>query len=106
MPLIERAAREGKTCDDSCVVDIGTDDDAVVVRITREEAQRLSFAISAGYETVSRAEYYIRHGLSQPQVRQLVDAIKTTFRRGHAEISVPLEPGVEEIENPSRPRPL
>jgi hypothetical protein len=80
------------------VVDIGTDEDDAVVRMTREEAQRLSFAISAGYETVSRAEYYIRHGLSQPQVRQLVDAINTTVSLRHAEISVPLEPGIEEIE--------
>jgi hypothetical protein len=87
------------------MVVIGSNEDAVIVRMTREEAQRLSFAISAGYETVSRAEYYIRHGLSQPQVRQLVDAIETAVRIGRAEMSVPLEPGVEEIENPRRPRP-
>ena len=68
-------------------------DGAVVVRMTREEAQRLCFAISAGYEAVSRPEYDIRHGLSQPQVRQLVDAIEITVRHGDAKISVPLEPG-------------
>lgn len=76
------------------MVDIEADEDAVVVRMTRQEAQCLSVAISAGYETVLRAECHIRYGLSQPQVRQLVDAIQTVPSRDRAEISVPLEPGV------------
>lgn len=88
------------------MVGIEVEEDAVVVRMTRQEAQRLSVAISAGYETVSRAEYYIRYGLSQSQVRQLVEAIQTVPGHDRAEISVPLEPGVEEIENPRKPRPL
>jgi hypothetical protein len=35
--------------------------------MSHPEAERLAFALRAGYETVSRAEYYIRNGLSQPE---------------------------------------
>lgn len=80
-------------------------DDGVVVHMTHEEAQRLTFALRAGYETVSRAEYYIRHGLSQPQVRQLVDAIDSVACRSAVDMDVPLEPGIEGVENPRSPRP-
>ena len=34
----------------------------VEIRMSHPEADRLAIAIAAGYETVSRAEYYIRTG--------------------------------------------
>jgi hypothetical protein len=79
--------------------------ESVVVRLTHDEAMRLRVAIIAGYEAVSRAEYFIRTGLSEPAVRRVADALSEIARDGFGARVIPLEPGVEEIENPRRPRP-
>jgi hypothetical protein len=86
-------------------VDIRADQFLVEIRMSHPEAERLAFAIAAGYETVSRAEYYIRNGLSQPELQRIVDVLRTLIEQGGGEISTPITPGVETVENPRRPRP-
>lgn len=76
----------------------------VSLRLTRAEAERLGVAIAAGYETVSRAEYYIRTGLSQPVLRQIADVLTSAATMAPA-ASIELDAGVEEVENPRRPKP-
>jgi hypothetical protein len=85
-------------------MEIHIEGDAVSLRLTRAEAERLGVAMAAGYETVSRAEYYIRTGLSQPVVRQIAE-ILTSDRPSAQSASIELDAGVEEVENPRRPRP-
>jgi hypothetical protein len=87
------------------VVWIARDGDEVVLRLSSAEAERLTFALRAGYETVSRAEYYIRHGLAQGEVRELFAAIRKVAHQEQDAVSARLEPGVEDEENPRRPRP-
>jgi hypothetical protein len=86
------------------VVNIEAGGGAVVLRLTSDEAKRLARAIRADHETISRAEYYIRYGLSRPEVGALADAVAEAAR-GDVRQSVPLTTGVEEAENPRRPRP-
>ena len=82
-------------------MDIKAEGDSVTVQMTREEAARMGFALRAGCETTSRAEYYARTGLSQPVIRGIAAAlIEADFPA-----SIELAPGVEAIENPRRPRP-
>ena len=47
----------------------------VVLRMSAQEAELLSFALRAGFETTSRAEYWIRHGVAQPSVRAFSGAV-------------------------------
>jgi len=87
------------------VIEISRDGDDVVMRLSSAEAERLTFALRAGYETESRAEYWIRHGLARGDVQELAAAIWKVARGEQGADSVPLEPGVESEENPRRPRP-
>lgn len=75
--------------------------ESVTVEMTREEAARLGFAMRAGYEAISRPEYYIRTGLSQPLVRE----IARVLIEAEAAVVIELARGIEEVENPRRPRP-
>jgi hypothetical protein len=86
------------------VVNIETDGDALILRLSSDEAKRLAVALWADHETVSRREYYIRYGLSRPEVRALADAIHDAATSGAVSHSAPLPAGVEEVENPCRPR--
>jgi hypothetical protein len=86
-------------------MEIQIEGDAVSLRLTRAEAERLGVAIAAGYETVSRSEYYIRTGLAQPVVRQIADLL-TSVESSTQAASIGLDAGIEELENPRRPRPL
>jgi hypothetical protein len=72
--------------------------------VARGEAERLAVALTAGFETLSRAEYYIRSGLSQSGVQVLADAIHEAAATATGSYSVPLDMGREEMENPRRPR--
>lgn len=87
------------------MIEIARDGDHVVMHLSEAEAERLTFALRAGYETQSRAEYWIRHGLAQAEVRELVDAIRQVVRGDVGTRSARLEPGIESQENPRRPRP-
>jgi hypothetical protein len=86
-------------------VDIRTSSDIVQFNLSYDEAHRLCSAIAAGYDGVSRAEYYIRSGLSKPAVSDLVQAIYRALDAVGAELSLPLDAGIEDVENPKRPRP-
>ena len=57
------------------MVGIDSDGQVVVMRVSPQEAELLSFALRAGFETTSRAEYWIRHGVAQPSVRALSAAL-------------------------------
>lgn len=85
-------------------MEIRVGDNAVEVRLTCAEAQRLCASIAAGYEGVSRAEYFIRTGLSKPAMRRIVEELSDALENSRGNISIPLDAGVEEIENPRRPR--
>ena len=54
-------------CADTCPVDLRATEDAVEIRLGYAEARRLWSGIQVGTE-LSRAEYYIRTGLSKPNV--------------------------------------
>lgn len=84
-------------------MDIHFDENAVLLRLSREEAERLGVAIAAGWDTASRPEYFIRTGLSQPVVRRIADAL-TSESPSSTSIALPLGPGIEEVENPRRRR--
>ena len=73
--------------------------------MSSEEAKLLSFALRAGFETTSRAEYWIRNGVAQPSVRLLTAAIYEVASGETGSSESALDPGVEAIENPRRPRP-
>jgi hypothetical protein len=87
-------------------MDIQASDSSVEVRLTGAEAWRLGASIAAGYEGVSRAEYFIRTGLSEPAVRRIVQELGKVLDGLSNDVSVPLDAGVEEMENPRKPRPL
>ena len=87
------------------VVEISRTDEEVVMRMSSEEAELLSFALRAGFETTSRAEYWIVHGVAQPSVRALAAGIYEVATGQRDSTRTTVEPGVEAVENPRRPRP-
>lgn len=86
-------------------MDVRVEEEIVAFAMTRDEAQRLCFAVQEGYMGMSRAEYFIRTGLSQPQVEKLVHTLSAVADLQSGVMAIALEPGIEEIENPRRPRP-
>ena len=82
-------------------MEIRPNDESVTIEMTREEAARLGFAVRAGYEALSRSEYYIRTGLSQLLIREVAHALI----KSEETVMIELDLGIEEIENPRRPRP-
>lgn len=79
--------------------------ETVTLRLTLTEATRLGVAIAAGYEAVSRAEYFIRTGLSEPVMRLVAEALMNVPGESSPLKTILMDAGVEEIENPRRPRP-
>lgn len=75
------------------------------MRMSSEEAKLLSFALRAGFETTSRAEYWIRNGVAQPSVRVLAAGVYEVASGQQGSFQITVEPGVEAVENPRRPRP-
>ena len=86
-------------------MEVRVDGDRVELTLTADEAQRLCVAVETGYIGVSRPEYYIRTGLAKPGVENTIHALSAAVDEGSGTLSVALEPGVEEVENPRRPRP-
>ncbi|WP_410790084.1 hypothetical protein [Kribbella sp. C-35] len=86
-------------------MDVRVEGEIVEVAMTPDEAQRLCFAVQEGYVGISRAEYFIRTGLSKPAIETLVHAMSAVVDKRSGEVTLALEPGIEEIENPRRPRP-
>lgn len=78
----------------------------VVMRMSSQEAELLSYALRAGFETTSRAEYWIRHGVAQPSVREVGAGMYAVAMGVSDSVSAAVEPGVEADESPRRPRPL
>ncbi|TCN28354.1 hypothetical protein EV644_1495 [Kribbella orskensis] len=58
-----------------------------------------------GYEGMSRAEYFIRSGLSEPAIREFVSVLLDMLGAGGGGMSLDLPTGIEAVENPRRPRP-
>ena len=86
-------------------MDLEVGEDSVILRLAHDEAMRLGIAIAAGYEAISRAEYFIRTGLSEPVMRQIAEALTKVDEGYLGSERILLAAGVEEIENPRRPRP-
>ena len=86
MPMSGRLPVPAKSCPRhgtlERVVNIEAEGGTVVLRLTSDEAERLAVAIWADHETLSRAEYYVRYGLSRPDVRALADAIAEAANGG------------------------
>jgi hypothetical protein len=81
-------------------------EEGVQITLSDDEALRLGLAIDAGYQTVSRAEYFIRTGNSMPVMQQIAGWL-TAHRAERVEaLALPLEAGDEAVENPRRPRPM
>jgi hypothetical protein len=72
--------------------------------LTPDEACRLGLSIAAGYETLSRAEYYSRTGLSEPVMQQIANWLTAVPDNWVEGVTLRLHPGNEEVENPPRPR--
>ncbi|BBH16156.1 hypothetical protein Back2_04430 [Nocardioides baekrokdamisoli] len=81
------------------------DAQGLTLRLSHQEALLLGISVRAGYETVSQAEYYIRHGLSEPAMEHLAAFLIGAGEAPPTSVEIPIEPGVEEVENPRRPRP-
>ncbi|PJI90923.1 hypothetical protein [Luteimicrobium subarcticum] len=82
-----------------------TDDGLVLSVSSSDEMRRLYAALEAGYGNVSRAEFFIRTGLSAPEVEALADAVWRASQGENVDRALRLEAGVESVENPRRPRP-
>lgn len=87
------------------MVDVIREGDRVVVTMAAEEAERMSFALRAGTEGTSRAEYWIRHGVTKASVSEVARCIREVAQGTRDSASAGLESGVETEENPRRPRP-
>lgn len=86
-------------------MELDVTDTSVSIQLTHDEALRLGVALIAGYEAVTRAEYFIRTGLSEAEVRRLARALTDAHARPSGSQSFALTAGLEEVENPRRPRP-
>lgn len=76
---------------------------SVTISMTREESVRLGVAVMAGYETLTRAEYFIRTGLSEAVMREVF--LLLTSDESAADEAFDLRAGVERDENPYHQRP-
>lgn len=86
-------------------MDVKVDAHSVVISLTNSEARRLCVAIAEGGEGISRSEYFIRTGLSKPAVVDFVNRFFAMLDDVPNSAALSLEAGIEEIENPRRPRP-
>ena len=86
-------------------MDIEVADVVVTIRLTRAEAVRLGVALEAGCEAITRAEYFIRTGLSQAEVRKIARALTDADGGPSTAQSLSLAAAQEDVENPRRPRP-
>lgn len=86
-------------------MDVRVQGELVEMGLTHDEAQRLCFAVQEGYMGLSRAEYFIRTGLSRPAVEALVHALSALVDKRSGAVTLALEPGMEEAESPRRARP-
>lgn len=75
------------------------------IELRNDEARRPMIALMVGYEGTSRAEYFIRSGLSEPAIRELVSVLTDLLDTGSGGMSLELPAGVETEENPRRRRP-
>ena len=98
-------SRTTPACNNAEVVEISREDQEVVMRMSSEEGKLLSLALRAGFETTSRAEYWIRNGVAQPSVRALAAGLYEVASAQQGSFQTTLEPGVEAVEHPRRPRP-
>jgi hypothetical protein len=101
----ERKPARCSAWDTAQVAEVRREDQEVVLRMSAQEAELLSFALRAGFETTSRAEYWIRHGVAQPSVRDVAAGIYEVATGQRDSATTTVEPGVESVENPRRPRP-
>jgi hypothetical protein len=85
-------------------MNIRISDKTVQIQLTHSEARRLCSAIETGYDGLSRAEYYIRSGLSKPAVTEIVLALHSALDASGGNLDLALDAGIEELENPRRPR--
>lgn len=86
-------------------MEIETLNDSAVVRLTNAELQSLGLVVLEGCYTMSRAEFFIRTGLSQSNMTDVARALLAAPKESAESISIPIEDGVESVENPRRPRP-
>jgi hypothetical protein len=86
------------------VVEISKNGEEVVLSMPSEEAELLSFALRAGFETTSRAEYWIRNGVAQPSVQALAAGVYEVASGQRGSFQTTVEAGVEDVENPRGPR--
>jgi hypothetical protein len=86
-------------------MEIDVADTSVTVVLTHDEALNLGVALTEGFAGVSRPEYFIRTGLSRPEVQRFARALTDARKGPPGSRTLALADGVEEVENPRRPRP-
>lgn len=77
---------------------------SVELQLTTDEAMSLAVLLVEA-SSVSQAEFYIRTGLSRSNIYEVTDLIKSAAKGEVLNTSIPIEEGVESVENPRRPRP-
>lgn len=80
-------------------------DERVNIVASREEISQLANVVLDWATTMSRAEFYIRTGCSVPNIKRLEQLIRGISRGKIEAFGMDIVPGVEEEENPRRPRP-
>jgi hypothetical protein len=71
----------------------------------RDGIERLLGCVLEATQTLSRAEFYIRTGWAREDVRQAVLRADDVLGGTALEVHLHIPDGIEEIENPRRPRP-
>jgi hypothetical protein len=79
--------------------------DQVTLTLDRDEAGRLAAVLTEATIGLSRAEFFIRVGCSQPNIEALAQALGSVAVGQSTGFEVELTAGVEREENPPRPRP-
>jgi len=90
---------------DDAAMDIARDDHAVSLRMTSDEAQLTFVRAESRVRDGFTPRDWTRHGVAQPSAHAVAEAIYDVATGAQASISAELDPGIEAIENPQRPRP-
>ncbi|GGN49069.1 hypothetical protein FHR83_008703 [Actinoplanes campanulatus] len=78
----------------------------VVLTLGRDEIRRLAAVLCEVGVAMFRAEFFIRTGGSQPNIEAIAEQLVSVADGKPAEFEVPVLLGIENEENPRRPRPI
>lgn len=79
-------------------------DNEFAIIADRNSMERLLGCVLEATQTLSRAEFYIRTGWAREDVRQAVRRADDVLSGAALEADLHMPDGIEEVENPRRPR--